>query len=217
MGQKLSQDFLDTISILKKVEEYEFGHEYRRFLFIMAIIGLIALFGGYMSYFLNKFVQTDITLILIGAGGNSDPVLFLSSWLIQIAILTSLIIYTKTSKGLLDTWTPFFKSLGIVWGIIYISTFLVNVSMYLISNELGDNWGASLWSFSLGLAFLLSVRVLKPLPHLKLVRQGFIVLTIFLWILSPVLSFIEWEVRMLTLCRLFILENLRFNSGVFGC
>ncbi|MHA2366322.1 MAG: hypothetical protein ACXAC7_20365 [Candidatus Hodarchaeales archaeon] len=193
MAKEIPDDVQSAINILKKVEQFEFGHEYRRFLFIMAIVGLVAMIEGYLSYLIHRYVETDYTLVLTGEVIIDDPILTISSWLIQFAIISALLIYTRSSKGLLDTWTPLLRRLGFLWGLVYISSFLINVIMIYFDFE---KLGPSIWSFLLGTAFLVSTMIIHPLPKKSTLRFGFYFLTVILWVLSLLLPFVDEQYAM---------------------
>jgi len=188
--QYSQDDISNAITILKKVKLYEQSNEYSRFLFIMAIIGIIAIFEGFVAYLIERYVGVSVTKVIVGYGFAGDPVLIIGIWIVQIAIFSSLILYTSIGKGLLDTWTPYLKKMGLVWAIAYLSSFVINVILI----QAGKNYevfGPSIWSIGLGLAFLFSERILKPLGIPKSLSRGFLILTFVMIVNAFIIYFIE--------------------------
>ena len=195
MANILPEDIQSAISILKKVEKYEKSNEYTRLLFIVAIVGIIAIFEGFLAYIIEKYVGTNLTLIFLG-DNFKDPILFIGLWITQIAIFSSIIVYSRTNKGLMDIWTPYLEKLAVLWAIAYIGSFLTNVLLLLLHLE---QYGPSIWAIFIGFAFLLSAMIIYPLEETQNVRMGLYFLTIINWLLSLILPFINEIYRMLIL------------------
>ncbi|OLS18461.1 MAG: hypothetical protein HeimC3_49310 [Candidatus Heimdallarchaeota archaeon LC_3] len=195
MSGTTEEELKQTISILKKVEKWEKSNEYTRFLFIISIIGIIAIFEGFLAYITVNYVNVDITSIYIGAKLD-DPILTFGFWLIQLSLISSLVIYSQTGKGILDTWTPYIRKLGLLWGLMYIISFAINVGLIFVNlNSLGP----TNWSINIGIAIFISVIILKPLEDTKNLRTGLMIIGIITWLLGIVLIYIPSEYAMFTL------------------
>lgn len=189
------EELKQAISILKKVEKWEKSNEYTRFLFIISIIGIISIFEGFLAYITVNYVNEDITSIYIGKKLD-DPILTFGFWLIQISLISSLIIYSQTGKGILDTWTPYIRKLAVLWGLIYGFSFLINVVLIFLNF---DSLGPTSWSINIGIALFISVIILKPLRETKNLQLGLIILGFISWFLSIALVFIPSEYAMFCL------------------
>jgi hypothetical protein len=119
----------------------------------------------------------------MGQGIANDPVLIIGLWTIQIAIFSSLFIYSSTSKGLLDTWTPYLKKLAIVWAFLYLGAFLVNVALIQLGPD-QELFGPSIWAICIGLAIFSSGIILKPKIESSSLSKGFYLLTLILFTTS---------------------------------
>ncbi|MFW9930589.1 MAG: hypothetical protein ACFFD1_14465 [Candidatus Thorarchaeota archaeon] len=181
------KDIEAAVDILKKVEKFETNHDYQRFLFIVAIVGIIAIFEGFLAYIIERYLDTNITKVYIGYNLKDDPILFIGAWIIQIAIFSSLIIYGRSSKGLLDTWSKQLEKLGLLWGFLYISSFLLNV--FAIQFGFSD-FGPSIWSIMFSLAFFGSSIIIKKIPNTKKIQFGLIAIGIILFFVAFLLPVI---------------------------
>ncbi|MHA2105424.1 MAG: hypothetical protein ACW981_18505 [Candidatus Hodarchaeales archaeon] len=195
MSVDSEEELKQTIAILKKVENWEKSNEYTKFLFIIAIIGLIAIFEGLLSYLIGKYVETDITSVYIGAKSD-DPILLVGVWIIQISLIGSLLIYSQTGKGILDTWTPYIRKLAVVWGIMYVLSFIINVGL-IFTNE--DNFGPFFWAIDIAIAFFISIIILKPLENTKNIRTGLGIIGLVTLLIGIIILFLPPELTMLTL------------------
>ncbi|MHA1983310.1 MAG: hypothetical protein ACW967_03070, partial [Candidatus Hodarchaeales archaeon] len=186
MSVDSEKELKETIAILKKVEKWEKSNEYTKFLFIVAIVGLIAIFEGLLSYLIGKYVETDITSVYIGAKSD-DPILLLGVWIIQISLISCLLIYSQIGKGILDTWTPFVRKLAVLWGFIYGLSFIINVGLIFID---AGNYGPFFWAINVAIAFFISIIILKPLENMKNIRNGLGIIGLITLFISVVILFL---------------------------
>lgn len=106
----------ETLEILQRVQDFESRYELRRFLLIMALCGFIAILAGWIELVSHKHLATDPAFILFGLepSPQEQPDLFVATWLIHLAPIVLVIVYTSQSPALLD-WSHILRKIGILW------------------------------------------------------------------------------------------------------
>ncbi|MFX0117189.1 MAG: hypothetical protein ACFFB3_21770 [Candidatus Hodarchaeota archaeon] len=117
--QSAAVDLKQTLQILERVQDFESRYELRRFLLIMALCGFVAILAGWIELVSQRYMDTDPAFILAGLrpSPQDEPELFIATWLIHLAPIFLVGVYTSQSPALLD-WSPLLRKIGLLWLIL---------------------------------------------------------------------------------------------------
>lgn len=192
---KILEELKPHLEILEKVQRFERKAEYNRFLLILTISGFIVIIGGWISYVIHRFLDTDPTFFMFGMTGNPDlspliePILFSTVWLLYGIPILSIIILTTGSSGILS-WNKAYRKIGALAVSLF---FAIQVIILLLGTQ-NMNAIPLIWGTTSSVGFLISGRILLQETKLKNTVTPlnlFSVMSLLLGILSFILIPIE--------------------------
>ena len=129
------------LEILEKVAQFEEKREFNRFLLVFTFAGFISIIGGWIEYVFYRLFEISSTFFIFGLTGQyelaptSEPILFLSIWLIYLIPITGIIIFTLGSPGFIN-WNRSYRIIGATIIVLFLTTHLTIIILGIPNSKL---------------------------------------------------------------------------------
>ena len=177
------------LDMLEKVTKYERKNEFNRFLLILCVGGYVTFIGGWVAYIFNSLYNVDPSFFLFNLTGDpalsptSEPVLFITVWLIYLIPIVSVIVFSTGSTGIIN-WNRAYRNIALLAIILF---FLVHI-LLLIAGLQNMKYFPAIWGFVVCLGFVISSWFIKPVTENMFILNGLIVFGIIALILGILAS-----------------------------
>ena len=117
---------LDSLEILKKIQEFDTTKEVNKFLLFMFVAGYIAIISSLIEYFFYSYEAIDLTFYIfqdLPSNSNlsvtNQPLLFIIIWSIHLLPFMAIFLFTTENSGLID-FSIAYKKIGFLILILFI-------------------------------------------------------------------------------------------------
>lgn len=183
--QPQQRNLEQTLQILERVQNFESRYELKRFLLIMALVGFVAILAGWIELVTHKHLDTDPAFILAGLKPTpqDEPELFIATWLVHLAPIVLVGVYTTQSGHSLLDWSPELRKIGILW-LVLVATAELGVA------TVGYEWNdliPTIWTLAIFLALLGTYWMIPEIEDLPSLRKP-ILLIAMLCVITGVIA-----------------------------